>query len=195
MTNGGKVITAWFSSTHGGYVLKSEEIGWSATSWTKHAVDTTGGSASGFGDLAASAYDKSSPWFYCDWGARTQYSKTAWLKPQEVADIVNALLLFKADNSTGEHLYQTDKPHPYGGEVWNEDRVRQELRSKNISPFSSVSDVSVGVDFGAGRTTSVNVSGDAGSVSLSGSELKDMFNLRASANIQIVGPLFNIEKK
>jgi len=195
MTNGGKVITAWFSSTHGGYVLKSEEIGWSATSWTKHAVDTTGGSASGFGDLAASAYDKSSPWFYCDWGARAQYSKTAWLKPQEVADIVNALLLFKADNSTGEHLYQTDKPHPYGGEVWNEDRVRQELRSKNISPFSSVSDVSVGVDFGAGRTTSVNISGDAGSVNLSGSEFKDMFNLRAPANIQIVGPLFNIEKK
>lgn len=195
MTNGGQVITAWYSSTHGGYVLKSEEIGWSATSWTKHAVDTTGGSAGGFGDLASTAYDKSSPWFYCDWGARSQYNKTAWLKPQEVADIVNALLLFKADNSAGEHLYQTDKSHPYGGEVWNEDRVKQELRNKNINPLNSVSDVSVGVDFGAGRTTSINVSGDAGSVSLSGGELKDMFNLRAPANIQIVGPLFNIEKR
>jgi len=195
MTNGGGVITAWYSSTHGGYVLKSEEIGWSATAWTKHATDTTGGSAGSFGDLESNAYDRSSPWFYCDWGARSQHAKTAWLKPQEVADIVNALLLFKADNSVGEHLYQTDKPHPYGGEVWDEERVKQELRGRNISAFSSVSNVSVGVDFGAGRTTSVNVAGDAGSVSLSGSELKDMFNLRAPANIQIVGPLFNIEQK
>ncbi|OGD83712.1 hypothetical protein A2165_00500 [Candidatus Curtissbacteria bacterium RBG_13_40_7] len=195
MTNGGSVITAWYSSTHGGYVLKSDEIGWSGTSWTKHAVDTTSGSAGSFGDLTSSAYDKSSPWFYCDWGARSQYNKTAWLKPEEVADIVNALLLFKADGSVGEHLYQTDKPHPYGGEVWNEDRVKQELRNRNINPFGSVSNVSVSVDFGGGRTTSVSISGDAGSVSLSGSELKDMFNLRAPANIQIVGRLFNVEKK
>ncbi len=120
MTNSGNVITAWYSSTHGGYVLSSSEIGWSATSWTKHATDTTTGSAGGFGDLQSNAYDRASPWFYCDWGARGQYSNTAWLKPSEVADIVNALLLFKAEASAGEHLYQTDKPHPFGGEIWNE---------------------------------------------------------------------------
>src|SRR3990167_5429696 len=190
MTNGGSVITAWYSSTHGGYVLKSDEIGWSATSWTKHATDTTSGSAGGFGDLSANAYDKGSPWFYCDWGSRAQHNKTAWLKPSEVADLINALMLFKADGSTGEHLYQTDKPHPYGGEIWNEERVKQELSSKGITPYNSVAGVSAGADFGGGRTTSVNVTGDAGSRSFTGSEVKDIFNLRAPANIQIVGPLF-----
>ena len=195
MTNGGSVITAWYSSTHGGYVLKSDEIGWSATSWTKHATDTTSGSAGGFGDLSANAYDKGSPWFYCDWGSRAQHNKTAWLKPSEVADLINALMLFKADNSTGEHLYQTDKPHPYGGEVWSEERVREELRNRGITPYSSITNISVGADFGGGRTTSVNVSGDAGSGSFAGNEFKDIFNLRAPANIQIVGPLFNAEKQ
>ena len=175
--------------------MRSDEIGWSATPWTKHATDTTSGSAGSFGDLQANAYDRSSPWFYCDWGSRSQYNSTAWLKPSEVADIVNSLRLFKADNSTGDHLYQPDKPHPYGGETWDEARVRQELSNRGISAYNSVSSVNVGADFSGGRITSVNVSGDAGSVSLTGGELKDMFNLRAPANIQIVGPLFNTEQK
>src|SRR3990167_6332896 len=50
------------------------------------------------------------------------------------------------------------------------------------------------VDFAGGRVNSVTVSGDAGGSSFSGSEFKDWFNLRAPANIQIVGPLFNIER-
>ena len=50
-------------------------------------------------------------------------------------------------SGTKEKLYQTDKPHPYGGEVWNEERVKSELRAKNITPYNNVSDVSVSVDF------------------------------------------------
>ena len=196
MVNGGQVIKAWYSSTHGGYVLSTSELpGWSATSWTKHVIDTTTGSAGSFSDLNNNAYDKDSPWFYCDWGSRSQYNKTAWLKSEEVADIVNVILLARADSGTKEKLYQTDKPHPFGGEVWNEDRVKLELRSRNINPYTSVSDVSVSVDFGEGRVNSVTVLGDAGGTSFSGSEFKDWFNLRAPANIQIVGPLFNIEEK
>lgn len=194
LTSGGQPITAWFSSTHGGYVFSSSEIGWSGTSYTKHATDTTTGSAGGFGDLQSNSYDKSSPWFYCDWGSRASYGKTAWLKPSEVADIVNVIMLGKADSGANEHLYQTDKPNPAGTETWNEDRVKQELRNKNINPYNSVSDVSIGADFGGGRTTSVNISGDAGSQSFSGDEFKNWFNLRAPANLQIVGPLFNVEK-
>jgi hypothetical protein len=41
----------------------------------------------------------------------------------------------------------------------------------------------------------VNFSGDAGNVSFDGKEFKDWFNLRAPANIQIIGPLYNIEKR
>ena len=196
MVNGGQVIKAWYSSTHGGYAFPTSELpGWAGTAWTKRVVDTITGAVGSFGDLQSNAYDKDSPWFYCDWGSRSQYNKTAWLKPSEVADIVNVILLARADSGTKEKLYQTDKPHPYGGEVWNEERVKSELRARNITPYSSVSDISVSVDFAGGRVNSVTVSGDAGGSSFSGSEFKDWFNLRAPANIQIVGPLYNIERK
>lgn len=195
MVQGGSPVKAWYSSTHGGYIFSTSELpGWSATSWTKHATDTTTGSAGSFGDLAANAYDRDSPWFYCDWGGRGQ-NKTAWLKESEVADIVNVISLARADSSTKEKLYQTDKPHPYGGEVWNEERVKSELRARNITPQNSISGVTVSADLGFGQITTVSLSGDAGTFSFSGAEFKDWFNLRAPANIQIVGPLYNIERQ
>lgn len=196
MAQGGNIIKAWFSSTHGGYIFASNEIGWSSTSWTKHATDTTNGSAGSFDDLKNNAYDRESPWFYCDWGARGAYNKTAWLKPDEIADIANVILLARADSSTKDHFYQTDKPHPYGGEVWSQDKVKSELRNRNITPFDSVSSVSVAdVDFGSGKTNRVSVSGNDKSETFDGPEFKDWFNLRAPANIQIVGPLYNIEHR
>lgn len=74
-------------------------------------------------------------------------------------------------------------------------KVKSELNSRSITPFNSVTDVSLNTDFGSGKVTSVNISGDAGQESFNGSEFKDWFNLRAPANIQIVGPLFNVERK
>ena len=195
MVSGGNPVKAWYSSTHGGYILSSAEIGWSGTSWTKHAVDTISGNAASFEDLKAGAYDRDSPWFYCDWGSRAQYNKTAWLKGSEVADIVNTLLLVKADSSTTEHLYQTDKGNPAGTENWDEEKVKQELRNKGLTPYSSVSSVSSSGDFGGGITTTVNIFGDGGSNSFSGADFKNRFNLRAPGNLQIVGPLFNVEQK
>jgi len=194
MVQGGSPIKAWYSSTHGGYILKSSEIGWSDTSWTKHANDFDG-SVGSFSDLSSKAYDRESPWFYCDWGSRSEYNKTAWLKTEELADMVNVVLLARADSSTQEHLYQVDKPHPYGGEVWNQDKVKQELKNRNISYFNRIDSGSVGADFSYGKTSSINFSGDSGSVSFDGAEFKNFFNLRAPANIQIVGPLYNIEKR
>ncbi len=196
MVQGGSPIKAWYSSTHGGYVLPTSELpGWSATSWTKHAVDSSSGGYGGFSDLHSYAYDKDSPWFYCDWGYRSQYNNTAWLREEEIADIANAILLARCDSNTQEHLYQTDKPHPYGGEIWDESRVKQELRNCRLSPFDNVSSVSVDADFNSGRTTNVIVSGDGRSESFSGAEFKNFFNLRAPANIQIVGPLYNVEQR
>src|SRR3989344_5431552 len=176
LMDGGSPGFTQYASTHGGYILNLGKF------------DGRSGNPGNFGELNDRAYDKESPWFYCDWGARSSYGNTAWLKINEVADIVNAILLARSDSSTGDHLYQTDKPHPYGGEVWSEDRVKQELRNRGISPYSNVSDVSVGADFNTGLTSSVNVLGDAGSQSINGGEFKNWFNLRAPANIQIVGP-------
>lgn len=190
MTSGGKPITAWFSSTHGGYAYTSSDIGWSSTSWTKRLVDATG-SVNSFSDLMNNAYDKSSPMFYCDWGSRSSANKTAWLRPDELADIVNAVLLAEKDGSTKSHLYQTDKSNPEGTDTWDSSRVKSELASRQGSPINSVDSISVSVDFGTGRTTTVTVNGQ----SINGDDFKNYFNLRAPANIQIVGPLFNVEKR
>ena len=190
LTNGGNPIKAWFSSTHGGYAFNSGDIGWSQTAWTKRMTDTSSGISS-FSDLFSNAYDKNSPIFYCDWGSRANYNKTAWLKPEELADIVNALLLAKADSSTQSHLYPVDKGNPEGTDTWDMSRVKQELSSRGITPLDSATDISIGADFGTGRTTSVNINGK----SLDGQEFKNFFNLRAPSNIQIVGPLYNVEKR
>lgn len=179
LMDGGSPGFTQYASTHGGYILNLGKF------------DGSGGNPTSFAELNDRAYDKDSPWFYCNWGSRSEYGGTAWLKPEEVADIFNVIELARRDSSVKDKLYQPDKPHPYGGEVWSADRVKQELRSRGGSPVDSVTDVSLGVDFSSGKTTAVS----GGGISASGSEFKDWFNLRAPANIQIVGPLFNVEKR
>ncbi|HWA52315.1 MAG TPA: SpoIID/LytB domain-containing protein [Patescibacteria group bacterium] len=192
MTNGGNPIKAWFSATHGGFEFTSSDIGWSSTPWTKRLVDASG-SVNSFSDLNNNAYDKSSPVFYCDWGSRAENNHTAWLRPSELADIVNSALLAEKDNSTESHLYQIDKPNPEGTDTWSPDQVRSQLQSRGVTPFNNISNISVNVDFSTGRTTSITASGDAGNETVNGDDFKNYFNLRAPANIQIVGPLYNIE--
>lgn len=196
MVSGGQAIAAWFSSTDGGFTFQNNDVwGGSHRSWTKRTRDANGDIGS-FADLQNKAYDRSSPCFYAAQGFRNQYGKSAWLKSDEVADIVNVIMLARKDGGTKEHLYQPDKPNPAGTDTWDKDKVKAELKSRGGTPFNSVSGVSVsGVDWGLGRTTGITVSGDAGSITFEGSEFKDFFNLRAPANIQIVGPLFNIERK
>jgi SpoIID/LytB domain protein len=193
MVSGGQPVKAWFSSTHGGYVHSSGDIGWSNTSFTKNAQDTSGG-VNNFSDLNNNAYDKASPWFYCDWGSRSGSNNTAWLQSSEVADIVNVILLLEKDSSVANHLYQTDKPNLAGTDTWDTARVRQELQNRGVTPYNSIDNISISADFGAGKVSNVSVSGDAGTNSFSGSDFKNYFNLRAPANIQIVGPLYNVER-
>lgn len=202
MTSGGTPISAWYSSTHGGYVFASaSDI--SGAAWTKNAKDTTTDSINSFSDLQNNAYDKASPWFYCDWGSRAQYNKTAWMKPEEVADIANVILLVRKDSSTGCFVYQPDKTPPAADpskgcpktDNWSADKVKSELKARNINPFNSIADSSVNADFGSGTLTSITLSGDGKSESFSGSEFKNWFNVRAPANLQIVSQLYNVEKR
>lgn len=201
MIKGGNPVKAWFSSTHGGYIHSSGDIGWSGTDWTKNGQDASG-NISSFSDLSNNAYDKDSPWFYCDWGSRSQYNGTAWLKPDEVADIANVILLAQKDSSTVKHLYQPDKPNPEGTDTWDASRVRQELGS---SAYSSVDNVSVNADFSSGKTTSVTVSGNGKNNTFSADAFVTYFDLRAPATIYIPqlgkngdgtlkSPLFNVER-
>ena len=194
LVNGGTVISAWYSSTDGGYTYSSSDVGWGFRPWTKRTRDTLG-DISSFNDLNSKAYDKDSPCFYAAQGFRNEFGKSAWLKSSEVADIVNVILLARRDSGTRVHLYQVDEPNPEGVENWDHERAKIELRSRGGTPFNNISSVSVSADFGTGQTSSIAFSGDAGTESFSGSEFKNFFNLRAPANIQIVGPLFNVEKK
>lgn len=193
MTSGGNPISAYFSSTAGGYVYSSSaSIG--SRPWTKDSQDGRG-AYNNFSDVRSNAYDNESPWFYCDWGARSQYGNTAWLKSEEVADIANVIMLVQKDQSTIANVYQVDASNPAGRETWNADKVKQELRNRGGNPFNSVSGVSVSADFGSGKTTSVTVSGDAGSQTFGGNDFKTYFDQRAPGNIQIVGPLYNVERR
>lgn len=178
LMDGGSPGFTQYASTHGGYVKNLNKF------------DGSGGNPGNFGELKERAYDRESPWFHCDWGARSEYDGTAWLKTSEVADIANVIMLAQRDSGTGSHLSQTDKGIP---DTWDAEKVKSELRSRGGNPFNNVSSVSIGADFGSGLTNSVSVSGDAGSVSFSGSEWKDWFNLRAPANIQIKSRLYNVE--
>ena len=194
MTYNGQVITAWYASTAGGYTFSSSDVGWSSKPWTKHIIDANG-SINNFNDLNQKAYDRSSPCFYAAQGWRKEYNNSAWLKPEEVADIANVILLARLDSSIRDHLYQLDKPNPAGTDNWDMTKVRSELQKRGKTPFRRISNVSVSADFSAGKTTSVTVTEGGHSENFNGSEFKNFFNLRAPANIQIVGPLYNVERR
>lgn len=179
MTNGGQAIKAWYSSTDGGYTHTSAEVFGGATAWTKNLRDTNGDVGS-ISDLQSKAYDRDSPCFYNAQGWRKEYNKSAWLKPEEVADIVNVILLSAYNNNW---------------DTLSSDDVKNQLRSHGATPFNLITNVSMNFDWGSGKTTSVTLSGDAGSKTVDGTTFKNYFNVRAPANIAIVGPLFNIEKK
>jgi len=188
LVQNGQVITGWFASTAGGYTFTSSDVGWNSTGWTKRVRDTSG-DINSFEDLFSKAYDKDSPCFYAAQGYRSEYNKSAWLKPSEVADIVNSILLSQKDSSINNNLIPVDK----GG--WSIDQVKQELKNRGGSPYSTITSASVSWDKGSGQTTQISLSGDAGSVNFDGSTWKSYFNARAPANISIVGPLYNVEKR
>jgi len=194
IAQGGQPVKAWYASTAGGYTFNSGDIWSRNTSYTKRLRDTTGDVGS-FEDLKNKAYDRESPCFYSAQGWRAQYNKSAWLKQEEVADIVNVLKLALKDGGTQNHLSQVDKPNPDGTDTWDEEKVKAELRSRGAKPFNNISNISVSADFGVGKTTSVTVTGDAGTESFSANDFINYFNLRVPANIQIVGPLFNVERR
>lgn len=194
MVSGGSAVKAWYSSTDGGYTFTSGDVFGGHRSFTKRLRDTTS-DISSFADLFSKAYDRDSPCFYAAQGVRAEYAKSAWLKSEEVADIANVIQLSKRDDGVSSHLYQPDKPNPEGGETWDKEKVKQELRNRGGTPFNNVSSVSSLADFSQGMTTVVTVSEAGHTETFNGSEFKNFFNLRAPANLQIVGPLFNIEQK
>lgn len=179
MVVNGNPIKAWYSSTDGGYTYPSADVFGGSTSWTKNVRDANG-DINSLSDLFSKAYDRESPCFYNAQGWRAEYNKSAWLKPEEVADIVNVTILAAYDGSA---------------DTYDAERVKSELRNRGQTPFNRIENVSLSFDLGYGRTASITFYGDAPSRTFDGKVFRDYFNVRAPANIAIVGPLYNVEKR
>jgi hypothetical protein len=137
---------------------------------------------SSLNDMLNNAYDRESPWFYCNWGSRSEYNNSAWLKESEVLEIVNALILFKKDVGTFSHLSQVDKNLP---DTWDDNRVREEIRKRGESYFSRIDYINVAFD-GSGISRTIVIKGDIGERTFNAQEFKDIFNIRARGNLVIV---------
>ncbi len=178
-------VTTFYSSTSGGYL--TTHTGW----------DTKCGSKDCWPDDAWEV-EANSPWFYSAWYTDTYNPNSAkcgrgnpWLNSEEMADILNAWKVLQKENDE-RILPVTINECPIGGNTGNPYSM-EELRSKG-GGYSSISSVSVSYSNG-GETGSISFQTDKGSVTVSGSEFKKAFNLRAPGYIAIRSPLFNIEKK
>lgn len=171
-------VVTYYASTHGGF---ASPIGW----------DTKDGS--GGGDFIDKSYDKigGSPWLYKAWYTKG-YSASSdkcgrnnpWLTGEDLADIINAA------------RYRDDRVTPlttscYGGNPYS----REELRAKSDGPSKVTS---VRVVQGNGSTNQVVFQTDKGEITLSGSDFKTAFNIRAPGYLAIPQSgwaFFNIEQK
>lgn len=171
-------VVTYYASTHGGY---ASPIGW----------DTTDGG--GGGNFIDKSYDKigGSPWLYKAWYTKG-YSPSSdkcgrsnpWLTGEELADIINAA------------RYRDDRVTPVTTSCWGGNPYSyEELRAKSDGPSRVTS---VRVEQGNGSTNRVIFQTDKGEISLSGSDFKTAFNLRAPGYLSIPQSsfaFFNIEGK
>lgn len=176
-------VVTYYASTHGGY---ANPIGW----------DTTNGS--GGGNFIDNTYDKigGSPWLYKAWYTQS-YSVNSdkcgrsnpWLSPQEMADIVNVAIALKTEGIDISRITPVTTSC-WGGNPYSMDELRNLVAGKGgISSATSVS-----VSQGEGTTNNVTING----VTLSGTEFKKAFNLRAPGRLSIPQKgfaFYNIEKK
>lgn len=192
---GGNPVSTQYASTHGGYATTS---GW----------DTTDKSNSGDWSTRAWETKAGSPWFYKAW-YRSGYSSSGascdrshpWLSQEEFSDIINAYLVRKNPSGADTNRIQpvTIGKCNIGGGGGNPYSM-SELRDWANSAGGAVTNVSnVTVSHGSnGQTSEVRLSTNRGDITISGSDFKTTFNLRAPGYLRIPQSgfaFFNIEFK
>ncbi|HET7098616.1 MAG TPA: SpoIID/LytB domain-containing protein [Patescibacteria group bacterium] len=177
MTKGGSAAPTFFSASTGGYTIS--QWGWNGIKDTSGAWPNT-------------AYEKvaGSPWFYKGWyksraGASCGRSNP-WLTSTEMADILNGWKVLYQGG--GDVSRVSPVGSCWGGNPYSVSELA------DIGGFSSVSGVSQVIYSNDGSTTSVKFSTNKGDVTISGTEFKKAFNLRAPGYIGLKSSLFNIEK-
>jgi len=190
----GEVVNSWYASTAGGYLYSYSSLGhrtpgfWDTPrgrdGWTNEAWEKVAGS----------------PWFYKAWYRKRSGSSCGrshpWLNGEEFADLLNALLIYKADEGAVSHLSSLDAQSCFGKEIsdtWDMGRVAQEA-GKYGGPVTRVDSISVTYS-NDGYTQQVSFSTDKGTKPFSGDDFKYIFNLRAPGAIGLKSRLFNLMKK
>lgn len=183
--------SAQYSSTTGGYTTSG---GW----------DTIDGQANNFIENAWERKAKS-PWFYKAW-YRINYSNSSdscgrshpWLTQEEFVDILNAWLVRSKGSSeeVSRIVPVTINNCNIGGSGGNPYSMGElaQVADSYGGRFTSVGSASVNYS-SDGMTGQVNLDTNKGSISISGSEFKQIFNLRAPGYISIRNALFNVERK
>lgn len=177
---------AQYSSTTGGY---SNNSGWDTTSGNKDA-------------WTAGAYEKlaGSPWFYKGWYTKSYYIGSAtcgrshpWLNLEEMSDILNAYLVQNKGGVDNGRITPITTSC-WGGNPYSIGDLRDLAGNVGGGAVSSISMISVSYSTD-GKTANISFSTNRGDISISGSDFKQIFNLRAPGYISIKSPLFNIERK
>ena len=187
----GSPFSAWYASTSGGYQESYSFNGYS----TPGFWDTT----SGRSGWTSSAYEKTagSPWFYKGWYKSRSGNNCGrahpWLTSTEMADILNAIIVFKNDGSSGPHLSQTDSCLGSIPDTWDKDKVASEA-DRYGGRVSSVNSVSITYS-DSGITSEVVFGTSKGSVPVDGNMFYKVFNLRAPGAVHLTSGLYNIERK
>jgi len=193
LVTNGQPFSAWYASTAGGYLYSYSAQGYS----TPGHWDTSCGNQ---GCWTSEAWEKKadSPWFYKGWyksrSGATCGRSHPWLNQEEMADILNAVLVYRSGQGA-EHILPVDYVSCFGssGDPWSMEQMKNEANSRGGS-FSSISSVNVSYATD-GKTAKVVFSTNRGSFKVSGEEFKTVFNLRAPGRIALKSKLFNIEQK
>ncbi len=191
----GNPVSTQYASTHGGYANTS---GWdldgdyNSSDWTTKAWERKA----------------DSPWFYKSW-YRSGYSSSGascgrdhpWLSEEEFADIINAWIVRNDPHGADVGRIQPVTINEcniggQGGDPYSMSELR-DYAKKGDGAVTDVSSVSVSHN-SDGQTSSVKLETNRGSIKISGSEFKEIFNLRAPGYLRIPQSsfaFFNVEHK
>ena len=178
VTRGGTPATTYYASTAGGFTI---------TNWGWSGIKDAAG-----GDWPNQAYEKisSSPWFYKGWYRRRSGATCArshpWLTSTETADVLNAWQVLYKGAGDSSRISPVDT-NCWGGNPYSQGELA------SIGGYTSVHSTSV-VYGNDGSTLQVSFGTNKGTITISGSEFKKAFNLRAPGYIGLKSSLFNIER-
>lgn len=190
----GDIFSAWYASTAGGYTNGYTSLGHELpSSW-----DTKCGSQ---GCWTGEAFEKisGSPWFYKGWYRNREGNscgrKHPWLTREEMADLLNAIIVSKNDSEGAKHIFPIDVASCFdqSEDVWSMGQMK-DAASRHGGAVTEVTSVSVTYATN-GTTNSLNFSTNRGTISVSGEDFYQIFNIRAPGKLRLTSRLFSMEKK